>query len=60
MIAVATGKDLKGTGVWGFINVKGTTTGRATIAAVIVAIVALTQSPGLVSALTTDSSINSF
>ena len=58
MISVASGKDLKGTGVWSFINIKGSTAGRATIAAALVAVAALVASPELVSALTTDASIN--
>ena len=56
--SIATGKDLKGTGVWSFVKVEGTPQGRAALAAAILAIVVVASSPQLVSALVTDASIN--
>ena len=56
--SIATGKDLKGTGVWSFVKVEGTPQGRAALAAAILAIVGVASSPQLVSALVTDASIN--
>ena len=59
MISVATGKELKGTGVWSFIKVpENSTTGRAAILAVFAALAFVVVSPGAVTALTTDASIN--
>lgn len=55
---MATGKKLQGTGVWGFIKVEPSPAGRASIAAVLVALAAVASNPGLVTALTADSSIN--
>ena len=55
---MATGKELKGTGVWSWIKLDGSPVTRASIGAVIVALAALAASPDLVSALTTDASIN--
>ena len=59
MVTVVTGKELQGTGVWGFVKADGSATNRAVIAATIVALVVVFNSPSLVAALTTDSSINS-
>ena len=56
--SIATGKDLKGTGVWSFVKVEGTPQGRAALAAAILDIVVVASSPQLVSALVTDASIN--
>ena len=58
VITVATGKKLQGTGVWSFLKVEGTPAVRAVLATTAVALVAIAASPDLVSALTTDSSIN--
>ena len=56
---MATGKDLKGTGVWSFIKVQASPASRAAIAATIVAIVVAVTNPSVVSALTSDASVNS-
>ena len=55
---MATGKELKGTGVWSFIKTDGSPASRAAVGAVFAALVAVIASPDLVSALTTDASIN--
>lgn len=55
---MATGKELKGTGVWSFVKVNGSPQGRAAIAAALLSIVVVVSNPELVSALTTDASIN--
>ena len=57
-MSVATGKDLKGTGVWSFIKIKATPVTRASIAAVLAAAAYVIGNPEVVSALTSDSSIN--
>ena len=58
VISVASGKSLKGTGVWSFIKVEGTPQARAAIATALVAIVALIANPGVVTAALSDGSIN--
>ena len=58
VISVATGKELKGTGVWSWIKTEGGPASRAAIAAVLLSVVVVAASPELVSALTTDASIN--
>ena len=60
VISVATGKELKGTGVWSWIRVEPSVAGRAGIAATLTAMAVVASNPGLVSALTSDSSINTF
>ena len=57
-ITVATGKELKGTGVWSWIKVDGSPVGRAGIIAAFAVVAALVSNPDLVSALTSDASIN--
>ena len=60
MISVATGKELKGTGVWSFIKVEPSPASRAGIAATLAAIALVASNPGLVTALTSDTSVNTF
>ena len=56
---VATGSDLQGGGVFSFIKAKGTPQNRAIIASVFLAVGVLIANPDVVSALATDSSVNS-
>ena len=58
VVTVATGKKLQGTGVWSWIKVEGTPAARAAIVSVVAALAVVVTNPELVSALTTDSSIN--
>jgi len=58
LVTVATGKELKGTGVWSFVKLEGSAPVRAVLASFAVALIAVASSPDLVTALTTDASIN--
>ena len=56
---VVTGADLQGGGVFSFIKAKGTPQNRAIIASVFLAVGVFIANPDVVSALATDSSVNS-
>ena len=56
---VVTGSDLQGGGMFSFIKAKGTPQNRAIIASIFLAIGTLIANPDVVSALATDSSVNS-
>lgn len=58
VISVATGKELKGTGVWSWIKIEASPVNRAAMAAALATIVVVATNPEFVSALTTDASIN--
>jgi hypothetical protein len=58
VVTVAKGKDLEGTGVWSFVKVKGSPTNRAILGSILLALTAVIANPQLVSAFTTDASIN--
>ena len=58
-ITVATGKKLQGTGVWSWIKVDGTPVTRAAIGVAFLSILGVALSPDLVSAIMSDSSVNS-
>jgi hypothetical protein len=51
-------KELKGTGVWGWLKIGEGPQGRAAVAATLAALVLVIANPGFVQALNSDASIN--